>query len=38
MTQRIRLVLVGGSRNDGDAQRVDELRKLTKELYRGMSI
>lgn len=30
--QRIKLVLVGGSRNEGDAQRVDGLRKLAKEL------
>ena len=30
--QRIKLVLVGGSRNEGDARRVDELRKLAKEL------
>ena len=30
--QKIRLVLVGGSRNEGDAQRVDGLRKLAKEL------
>jgi alpha-1,2-mannosyltransferase len=28
----IKLVLVGGSRNEGDARRVDELRKLAKEL------
>ena len=28
--QRIKLVLVGGSRNEGDAQRVDGLRKLAK--------
>jgi alpha-1,2-mannosyltransferase len=30
--QRIKLVLVGGSRNEGDAQRVDGLRQLAKEL------
>ena len=30
--QRIKLVLVGGSRNEGDALRVDGLRKLAKEL------
>ena len=30
--QRIKLVLVGGSRNQGDAKRVDGLRKLAKEL------
>ena len=30
--QRIKLVPVGGSRNEGDARRVDELRKLAKEL------
>ena len=30
--QRIKLVLVGRSRNEGDARRVDELRKLAKEL------
>lgn len=30
--QRITLVLVGGSRNEGDAQRVDGLHKLAKEL------
>ena len=30
--KRVKLVLVGGSRNDGDALRVDGLRKLAKEL------
>jgi alpha-1,2-mannosyltransferase len=30
--QRIKLVLVGGSRNEGDARRVDGLRELAKEL------
>jgi len=30
--QRIKFVLVGGSRNEGDACRVDGLRKLAKEL------
>lgn len=30
--KRIKLVLVGGSRNEGDARRVDELRKLAKGL------
>jgi alpha-1,2-mannosyltransferase len=30
--EKIKLVLVGGSRNEGDAQRVDGLRKLAREL------
>lgn len=30
--QRVKLVLVGGSRNQGDARRVDGLRKLAEEL------
>jgi alpha-1,2-mannosyltransferase len=30
--KRIKLVLVGGSRNEGDAQRVVGLRQLAKEL------
>ena len=31
-TSSVRLVLVGGSRNESDARRVDDLKSLVKEL------